>query len=309
MRSVAYAATMAVLVLGMGACKKPMAKIESLRDALARGDSAAIESATGGLPTCPDLPPVAVAPGASSPRDHGCLAEIATALGSKKGFSPKPPDHAAAATAAVVVTRDGRGDWLAHADSWLGTMKSGKGPGPDALRLAVARRMAEGASHVGRRLEEEAESRAAMKAVAAAIPGACPTYWLLGTDAKSISAELTADHAVCVRHDLSRREGMGPGYGSGLPRALEGALALWREAERALRLGASQSTGEVKTQLEQDLAIIEKATRAIATKKLEATRSQEVLDFLGEAHADAGIVLWPDAGGGAPDAEGGAPAP
>src|SRR5688572_32938557 len=104
------------------ACKGPMAKIESLRDALVADDANAIAGATSELPKCPDAAPVAVAPGKPGPRDAGCLSEIANAVGSKKGFVASPPDQAAATTAAIVLLRDGRGDWVAHADSWLGVL-------------------------------------------------------------------------------------------------------------------------------------------------------------------------------------------
>lgn len=296
------------------ACKGPMAKIEGMRDALASDDAGAIASSVEGLPACPEMPPVALAPGDPSPRDGACLTEIANALGSKKGFSPKPPDQAAAATAAAVITRDGRGDYLAHSDVWLGSIKSGKGPGPEALRLAVARRMAEAAPAIGRRIEEEGDARAAMKAVATAVPGACPTYWLVGTSAPNIAPELSADHAACVHRDLGRREGVGSSYGSGVFRALEGSLALWREAERALRMGAGASSPPVKAAIEAKLAVIEDATRKNETKKIDATVSREVLEFLGEVHADAGVALWKskdagaDGGDGGADGDAGAPA-
>src|SRR5215207_6457568 len=58
------------------ACKGPMAKIESLRDALVVDDAKAITSATVDLPKCPDMPFVAVAPGKPGPRDSGCLSDI-----------------------------------------------------------------------------------------------------------------------------------------------------------------------------------------------------------------------------------------
>jgi hypothetical protein len=284
--------------LTVAACKGPMAKIEAVRDSLEKDDASSITSAIDGYPACADAPPAVLLPNQPSPRDTGCFAEIANALGSKKGFSPKPPDQAAAATVAVVLLRDGRGDWVAHSEDWLGSLKVGKGPGPDALRLAIARKMAEAAPRVGRPLEEEKDAREAMKAVAGAIPGACPTYWLIGSgsDPTKLAAELSAEHAACVHKDLGRREGPGSSYGSGTFRALEGSLALWRETERALRLGLGNAGPGAKATLENKLKIIEPATQAIATKKVASASPAEAVAFLGDVHADAGILLWKDAG-------------
>jgi hypothetical protein len=286
----------AVALLALGAaigCKGPMAKIEALRDALVTDDAAPIRDATSGFPMCGDEPPVAVAPGKPGPRDAGCLTTIAGALGSKQGFVLNPPDHAAATTAALVITRDGRGDWLAHSESWLSDVKSGKGIGHDALRLAIARRMVEGSTAIGRKIDDEATARAAMKAVVAAVPGACPTYWLLGSgsDASTLPMELAADHASCVQRDLARREGPGASYGTGTLRAAEGALALWRETERALRLGLPLAEPGPKAVLEKKLAAIEAATRKIETKKLPPT-PVAAIGMMGELHAEAGVPIF-----------------
>lgn len=295
----------------LGACKGPMAKIDGLRDALLADDASAIARASAGLPSCPDDVPVVVPPGQLTPRDKGCLSEIASALGSQRGFSPQPPDQAAAATAALVLVRDGRGDLVTHLDVWLGAIKGGTGSGLDALRLAVARRMAEAAPLVGRKIEEDKDALATMKAVVSAIPGACPTYWLLasGAEAGKIPPELTADHAACVQRDLRRREGPGGSYGEGTLRALEGSLAAWRETERALRLGAAKSSPAAKAAIEQKLGVIEAATRAIATKRLTNTAPIATLTALGDLHADAGVILWKprDAGPDAPPPQPGPP--
>jgi hypothetical protein len=271
-----------------------MAKIESLRDALRTEDSSAIQSSTTDLPKCPDAPSVAVPPGKPGPRDAGCLAEIANALGSKKGFVATPPDQAAATTAAVVLVRDGRGDYVVHADVWLGVLKTHRGAGADALRLAVARQMAAGAAVVGKKIETDPDARAALKAIAAAIPGACPTYFLVGSGVEQakVPPELTPDHAACVQKDLARREGPGASYGEGTFRALEGGLSIWRETERALRLGRDAAAPDVRAVLEKKLAVIEEATRKIETKKDPATTSNTATQFMGEVHADAGVLLW-----------------
>lgn len=282
-------------------CKGPMAKIDAVRESLERDESAAIASATEGYPACADAPPVALLPTQPSPRDTGCFAEIASALGSKKGFVARPPDHAATTTVAIVLLRDGRGDWVAHVEDWLGSIKTGKGSGPDTLRMAVARKMAEAAPRVGRKLEEEKDALEAMKAVAGAIPGACPTYWLLGsgTDPAKIAAEHSADHAACVHRDLARREGPGSSYGSGTFRALEGSLALWRETERALRLGLASAGPGAKAMIETKLKVIEPATQAIATKRIASASPPDAVLMLGEVHADAGVPLWKDKDAGA----------
>lgn len=280
------------------ACKGPRSKSEVLRDALVDDDTSAIADALKGFPTCPDTPPVALAVGQPSPLEKTCLTEIANALGSKSGFTSSPPDQASAGAAALVLLRDGRGDWLGSSDRWLETVKTGKGSGADALRLAIARRMVEAAPVVGKKIDDDKDALAAMKGVAAAVPGACPTYFLLGSgaDPNSLSPELTADHSACVQHDLARREGMGSSYGAGTFRALEGSLALWREAERALRLGVASSAPAAQSTLTSKLATIEKATRDIAAKKLPGTVKQQSLETLGAVHADAGVILWKDAG-------------
>lgn len=291
--------------------KNPVGTMEALRDALQSDDPDAWKKPVGTRPPCADAEPVALAPGQTSARDTGCFAAIATTLGSKRGFSSSPPDQASATTVAIVLLRDGRGDWVSNADAWLGSMKGGKGPGPDALRLAVAARMVAGANAVGARIDDDAAAIAALRAVAGALPGACPTYHLVGAgrDTSKLPAELSPDHAACVQHDLARREGPGARYGFGVFRALEGALALWRESERALRMGLTVSSPETRAALEKRLAIIEPATQKIATRKLAGTTSAAVTETLGDIHADAGYVLWQDAGadGGAADAAAASP--
>lgn len=288
-----------------------MAKIDGVKNALEKDDAAAIKEAVDGYPACADAPPVAVLPTQASPRELGCLAQIATAVGSKRGFNFASPDQSSTTATTIVLMRDNRGDWMSHPDSWLTAMKTGKGPGPDALRLAVARKMAESAPFVGRKLDDEKDQRAAMKAIAESIPGACPAYWMLGTgaDPKSLPAEHSSEHAACVQHDLQRREGPGASYGDGIIRALEASLALWRETERSLRVGLPNASATTKTVLDGKLKTIEGATQAIATTKLATNITSEATQFMGDVHAEAGIILWKDAGAkdAGPDAEAGAP--
>jgi hypothetical protein len=272
------------LAAGVG-CKGPMAKIEALRDALVTDEASAIGDATSGYPSC---------------TDPTCLPALANAIGSKHGFVASPPDHAAATTVAVVLVRDARGDWLTNADDWLADVRNGKGIGHDVLRLAIARQMANGTSAVGHPLDDDTAARAALLAVVAAVPGACPTYQLVGTsvDPKTIPPEQSPDHSACVQKDLARREGPGASYGSGTRRAAEGALALWREAERALRLGLPNADTSTQAVVQKKLALIDAATRKIAPARAELANPSATLSYIGDAHADAGVVFLrpPDAG-------------
>ncbi|MBS2018019.1 MAG: hypothetical protein JST00_34410 [Deltaproteobacteria bacterium] len=308
MRSLAARGAFAVLLAslaaleGCGSCSggsSNVNKIEAMSAALERDDTAALSGVIEKLPRCEDAEPVALGDKQPSPRDSKCLTDIANALGSKRGFNPSPPDQAAAATAAVMLMREGRGDFVAHLDNWLNAMKNGKGAGADALRLAVAKRMAEVAPKVGKKIEDDATAAGVMKEIVTAIPGACPTYQLLGAgkDPTKLAPELSSEHSYCVQHDLTRREGPGASYGAGMMRALEGSLAAWRETERALRLGLSNTSPGVKATLENRLKVIEPATQAIATKKLESASPQAAVTFMGEVHAEAGILLWKGAGG------------
>ena len=108
-----------------------------------------------------------------------------------------------------------------------------------------------------------------------------------------------------MHKDLTRREGMGASYGEGTFRALEGALALWRETERALRIGLSAAEPAAKSTLEKKLAIIEPATQKIATKKVDSAAQKQTVIALGEMHADAGVILFKPRDAGA---DGSAPA-
>jgi hypothetical protein len=283
----------ALIVIAVG-CKGRMAKIEDLRDALVADDPLSVREASAALPACNEVPAAVFAPGKSGPR---CLANVANALGSKRGF--EPGDHAAAATAAIVLVRDGRGDWLGSAETWLNDLKSGRGAGHDALRLAVARKMADGASAVGRKIDDDGAASAAMKAVVGAIPGACSTYWLVATNAAP-PPELSADHSACVQRDLSRREGPGATYGTGTFRALEGALALWRDTERALRIGLAQAAPAVKAMLEKKLVIIEASAQRIEPRKLASAPPAAI--YMDSVHEEAGVPFTPRRDAGAADA-------
>lgn len=296
--SLACLAALSGTALLGAACKGQMAKIERLKTGLIEEEQGTIDSALDGVPRCPDTPSEALAPGQASARDKGCLSDIANAFGSKNGFNAMPVDQAAAATAASAILREQRGDLVAHSDAWLSVVKTGKGTGIDVLRLAIARRMQQVQGKVGRHIETEQEAVETLKAIGSAIPGACPTYVLLGngTPASGLAAPLSAEHSACVQHDLARREGMGPSYGAGVFRALEGSLALWRETERALRVGLPHMGEETKKVFQENLKQIERATALIDAKKLPGARSQAAMDMLSEVHADAGVVLFRDGG-------------
>jgi hypothetical protein len=296
---VAVAAPLLVAGCKSSSSKGPMSKIEAEKAALVSGDADKIREATSGYPPCGEQPYVA----GKSVYQESCLSDIANALGSKEGFVATPPDNAAAATAALVLLRDGRGDAFTHPETWLNDLKSAKGTGHDALRLAVAKKMEEAAPIVGKTIEGDEASRAAMRAIVGAIPAACNTYYLVGNGAplEKMPAPIHPDHSACIQKDLSRREGPGGMFGRGIPRALEGALSLWRETERALRLGLAVSDDETKALLDKKLAtVIEPATHSIKTKyDNEEKALNDTLKAIQAAHADAGAT----------PGQGGAPVP
>lgn len=271
-------------------CDRPMAKIERLTRALETHGPEAVRHATEAFPPCP---------AAQNPLDDApCLGDVARALGSASGFEATRPNQATDAAVAVLLARDEDGSRVARADVWLAEIREGKGAGVDALRLATARQMAKASPKVGRALEDDAAAREVLAAVAASVPGACPTYARLGAGAAeaSLPVELSPDHAACVQKDLARREGPGPRYGTGVFRALEGALAVWREAERALRQGAELARPEAHVALEEALRTIEPATLAVRTKRVPSAPEAAALEIMAEIHAEAGVGLGPDAG-------------
>lgn len=282
------------MFLSLG-CENKMARIEAVRAGALEGPDA-FASATRALPGCTDVD----AAHKAGAVDAACLATLAGALGSKTGFHAVPADQASAATVAVLVGRDGLGFGIGRADAWLDLLRNGRGAGVDALRLVVAGGMAREVSVIGQRTEDEAVARKMMLAVATRIPGACPTYKLLGSglDGERLAPELRADHAPCVQKQLSFRDGPGGRYGSGVFRAAEGALALWRETERALRLGLDHADPPTRERVTRDLALIEPATQKSALKRDPLTVASDVLARLGEAHAEAGVPLARDAGAG-----------
>ena len=271
-------------------CENKMSKILA-GETSARGGLESLAESSKALPGCTNVDP---AKGA----DAACLASLATALGSKVGFRAQPADQASAAAVAVLVARDGLGYAIPRPEAWLDLLKNGKGPGVDALRMAVSSGMAHEAPVVGQKTEDEAVARKMMRAVAARIPGACPTYELLGSgkDNAGLAPELRAEHSPCVQKQLSFRDGPGGRYGAGLFRATEGAMALWRETERALRLGLDHASDSTRDRVTRDLAVIELATQKIGLPRETSTVAIDVITRLGEAHAEAGVPITRDAG-------------
>jgi hypothetical protein len=274
-----------VLALAMAACKGGRGDIATLRGALATGDASAVAGATRGAPRC-DAEAGARAPDA-------CLAEIAAWLGSKTGFHVDPPDQASAATAALVVTRDGRGEWVPAPDAWLASARTGSGAGVDSLRLAMATRIMVSVGPLVRSLSSDDDARALMRAVASSVPGACDTYATLGAgaDVNAGPPERTADHSPCVQKDLERSTGPRERgrYGSGLWRGAEGALSLWKDAAKALREGSGRADASVQGALGVKLEAIDAALATIETKKLPPAPDYSM--FMSDVHADAGVPL------------------
>jgi hypothetical protein len=273
---------------GAAGCKKSGGDIAGLRDALASGDTAKLARAVERAPSCAQA-------GQRAATD--CLAQVATWLGSRKGFQTDPPDQAAAATAAVFLARDHRGEAVPTPEAWLFTLREGEGAGADALRLATASRVSAEAPALARILSSDADARALMRAVAASVPGACATYAALGAGADDAKAppEEQADHAPCVQKDLERptappERGK---YGYGLWRGAEGALALWRDVAGALRDGAASKgvDADVAKALASSLPTIDGALGKIETPKLPPRADWSA--FMGETHEDAGVPMAP----------------
>jgi hypothetical protein len=289
MRANGFCWGVVVMAVGLSACRRsPIARIEGLRDALASGEEARISGAVEGLPVC------------EAPVDgkRACFGLIATALGSKDGFVSTSPNQASAAATAVLLVREKHGDWIPEPGTWLASMRAAKGPGADALRLAVAHEMARAAPKVAHKATEESDARAMMKEIAAAIPGACGTYADLGAgiDEQTLPPERTSDHSPCVQRDLGRAGGPGGTYGQGLWRAGLGAVTLWKEEARILRDGSAQMDGKAKERLVAQLAIIEAASAKIEMKPVETPKNGAFYAIGVHDDAGVGLAATPDAG-------------
>ncbi len=294
--SVVAVASLAIasVALACGSRKEnPGARIAAVEAALAKGDTTAAIAVVGDAPAC--------APGEANPK-AACLDRVATRLGSRLAFRTDPVDQAACATAAIVLVREKAGDLLPELDPFLSQLKNARGPGVDALRLAVAEAMAGSASAVGTKVETDRDVTALAAAITGAIPGACATYGAIGRGAAlaKLPPDVHPDHAACVHKDLGRREGPGPRYGAGMLRAAEGAAAAWRETERALRVGLDHASPGARERVTAKLVLIEAATARLSIKKVDAPQTpQDVLSTLSDVHTDAGVALFkPDGGAG-----------
>jgi hypothetical protein len=242
-----------LLALGVVGCRS---KVGTLRDALLEDDPARAASVVD-VPTCTDA---------------GCLDPIARKLGARHGFDSNDPDQASAGAVALVLSRDRRGDLVPDADRWIAALTQARGLGADALRLAVARGMAELAPRIGKRLDDEAEVTKLVHDLAGVLPGACATYAMMGvTPVERLPAGKGPDTAMCIQRDLERKDGPGArfGVGSGVWRVAAGIVALWKDEARALRGGLEAGEEVVRPVLEKRLAVIEGATAKIELKKVE----------------------------------------
>ncbi|HEY5240566.1 MAG TPA: hypothetical protein VIJ22_03830 [Polyangiaceae bacterium] len=223
-------------------------KVATLRDALLDEDGAPAASVVD-APACVDA---------------SCLDSIARRLGAKHGFESNDPDQASAGAVALVLVRDRRGDVVPDPDRWIAALTEARGFGADALRLAVARGMAEMAPRLGDPLLDEFAVAKLVHDLSGVLPGACPTYALMGgTPVDRLPAGKGPDTAVCVQRDLERKDGPGARFGSGVWRAAAAIVALWKDDARALRSGLGAADEVVRPALEKKLAVIEGASAPI----------------------------------------------
>jgi hypothetical protein len=238
MRASLLRLTLGALLVGaavaVAGCKS---KVTSVRDALIEDDPDAIAHVTS-VPACTDAT---------------CLQALAQALGSPKGFDSNDPDQASAAAVALVVARDHRGELVPDELHWTTALREARGPGADALRLAVATEMAALAARVGKPWRDEADARSVMHDAAEVLPGACDAYVLL-------AAGKAADDSKCVARDLERPSAIAPRRRGGVWRAAAGLQALWKDEAAALRDGTKNVQDPARAALEQRLAVIEAAT-------------------------------------------------
>ncbi len=203
-------------------------------------------------------------------RGAACMTKIATSIGGT--FDDKKPDQISAAAVAFVVAHEHHGTDAGSPDVWIASMRKAKGPGADALRLAVALDMSAVASKHAHAIDTDADARAFLTDVARAIPGACKTYESLGggADPDAMLPQDSPDHSACVQRDLARKDGPGAAYGQGLFRGAAGALAVWKDVLGAIKDGSAQTDGSVKSALDRRVSAIDSATTKIALKVVAA---------------------------------------
>ena len=269
-----------------------MKNMENARDALAEKRAPSFE----GAPTC-------------APTGQGCAEKLARYFGSKDGFNGLKPDQASSGAVSVLLLRDHRGDFAlmgaaSKTDVWLTVMRNGKGAGVDMLRLAVFRRAEEVSPRLAKSWDNDAALAPFFADIASVVPGTCRTYGLMGAGKTSelLAATDDADHSACVQADLSRRDGPGPLYGEGAFRAAAGALAAYRDALHALRIGLPHMAPSVSKVIEGSLLKLEVESDKIVLKKVVRPGS-DAAQHLANVHALAGAPMIPpvDAGTSAPD--------
>jgi hypothetical protein len=233
--------------------------VGEVRDALADGDTQRAMN-------------LVRSPECTEPGDMACVSALAKALGSKEAYNPNNPDQAGAAAVALILVREKRGYVVPGVDTWMAAIRTASGPGADAVRLAVALRMADIAPRLGKAIDDEREAISIARAIGTAFPGACATYAKLPADPAALEKMPPAehpDHSPCVQRDLKRSTGAGAAYGSGAFRALAGALALWGEELNALEQGATKMTGKAQDAVTSKLPAIKSATLACKPKRVE----------------------------------------
>lgn len=231
------------------------------------------------------------------PTDGSCLDALSRDLGSTRGYSAVKPDQASVAAVAVLVARDGHGDWATGLDEWLEVMRKGKGPGADALRLAVSMRLAKVLPTWAHPLTD-AELAGFFRDVGRAIPGSCTTYALLGAgkDDASLPIENQSDHAACVQKDLGRGGGPGGTYGHGPWRAATALLSLAKETLSAIETGAPLEGAKYKDTTNDRVKTARDAASHVGLVPVEPPPGRWAPQD-DEAHGDGGLQGAPrDAG-------------
>lgn len=257
-------------------CHPTRGSLERTRDALVRGDLSAVaeevdETKECDEPRITDLRTLKLLPRARAPM---CLAALASKLGGDGGFSAQ--DDASLGALGIWMLHAHHGEWVRDGDRWLAAMAGGIGPGADTLRLATATRMASEALSLRKAAHDKGADGAVPGAVARAIPGACEAYVARPDDTlDGIPA------TPCVALDINRSKRNGESTrGVGVSPTVQGAMAVWIAASRALDLGQDRMTGAARIALGQRMAIVR-----VARSELEERRALESRD---DEHASPG---------------------
>jgi hypothetical protein len=242
--------------------------------------------------------PLPALPACTTP-DESCANELARAFGGAT-FNAKAPDQASAGAMAIMLSRNRTGALGDDPEPWLRVLRTGKGTGPDALRLATSAQLTAIMPGIAKPWPNTPEAlRAFVKEVTSAVPGVCSTYVLVSSG--KADAELPAllhwRTSACLHKDVTRRDGPGAGYApDGTHRTAAGARAVLHETVRALRAGSALARVHVRTRIEQELLMLEQRIEEI---KLDLPKAEEdaTREYLGKVHGDVGIELWKRDGG------------